>query len=149
MLRRDSLSLRPRNTFVTGFLTALVLWVGWWLYTNAQIQGVHVEDSPSGRYTLMVMAPMNPTSRGTYVVTLTEKASGRILRTNSIRLDSGQKTKSIRGLPVSMDWNATESAADVTIDGEFLIRISVPTSGVSGETRTNNAMHPSRGSAAS
>jgi hypothetical protein len=93
----------------------------------------------------MVMAPMQPKSGGTYVVTLTEKNSGRLLRTNTIRLDSRQKTKSIRGLQVSMGWDATESTADVTIDGEFLVRVAVPTETQSGKPRTNNAMHESNG----
>lgn len=121
-----------------------MLWVAYWLYTNARFQGTHVEDSPSGRYTLMVMAPMEPTTRGTCVVTLTEKATGQLLRTNTIRLDSGQRTRSIRGLPVSMNWDATESTADVTIGGEFLVRISVPPTDDHGAMRTNEAMHPSR-----
>lgn len=94
------------------------------------------------------MAPMKPTDRGAYVVTLTEKATGKLLRTITIRLDSGEKTKTIRGLPVSMKWDATESIVDVTIDGEFLTRIAVPAMTSSAEMRTNKAIHPSRRSAA-
>ena len=87
---------------------------------------------------------MNPTDRGAYVVTLTDKATGKRLRTITIRLDSGEKTKAIRGLPVSMKWDATESIVDVTIGGEFLIRVAVPAMPSSAVMRTNNAIHPSR-----
>ena len=143
------MALNPRNTFITGFLTAVVLWSAWWLYSNWRFQGGHFEDAPSGRYTLMVMAPMEPTSGGTYVVTLTEKATGRLLRRNTIRINSAEWTKTIRGQLVLMRWDATETTVDVTIDGELLIRIAVPATPSNAEMRTNNAMHPSRGSAAS
>jgi hypothetical protein len=69
---------------------------------------------------------LEPAARGAYVVTLSEKATRRLLRTNTIRLDSGEKTKSIRGLPVVINWDATETSVDVTLDGEFLIRVAVP-----------------------
>ncbi len=97
----------------------------------------------------MVMAPMEPTHGGTYLLTLTEKTTGKVLRETTIKLNSRETTKAIRGRPVLMKWDASETTIDVTIDGEFLIRVAVPTETQDGETRTNNAMHPSRRSAAS
>ncbi len=110
------MTLRPRNTFLTGFLTAVVICLAWWLFSNWRFQGGHVEDSPSGRYTLWVMGPMEPEAGGTYVLTLSEKTTGKLLRTNAVRFNSGEMTKSIRGLPVLIQWDATETTVDVTID---------------------------------
>lgn len=109
---------------------------------NSGLQAGHLEDSPSGRFTLMIEAPLVPTPGGAYVVTLTDKATGQLLRINSIQLDSEQKTKSIRGLPVSMVWDATESTADIIIDGEFLVRISTPVTSGPMETKASNHPYP-------
>jgi hypothetical protein len=140
------LTVKPRNTFVTGFVTAVLLWLAWWLYSNGRFQGGHAEDSPSARFTVSLMAPLEPTDGGTYVVSLTDKATGKLLRTHAIRLNSGEKTKAIRELPVSMKWDATESHVDVAIDGAFLIRLAVPTPTSSTESRTNQAMEQDRDS---
>lgn len=88
--------------------------------------GGHVEDSPSGKYTLTIFAPTDETFAGTYVVTLIDKATGNTLRSTTVELNSKERTKSLRGCPISMIWDATESTADITIDGNFLVRISTP-----------------------
>jgi hypothetical protein len=122
------MSLKPGNNFVTGLLTALLLWSALWLYANGRFQGGHVEDSPSGKYSLMIFAPIDETVGGTYRVTLKDKATGGTLRSATVKLNSNEKTRSLRGLPVSMSWDAPESYSDITIDGVFLIRLSVPSS---------------------
>ncbi len=118
-----------RNSFATGFLTAVVLGLAWWLFVNLYAQGGHIEDSPSGKYCLMIFAPMDDTVGGTYTVTLTDRLTGNTLRTATVKLNSNEETKSLRGLPVSMIWDPSESYADIIVDGAFLIRISVPLSG--------------------
>ena len=99
------------------------------MFVNFRFQGGHIEDSPSGKYSLMVFAPLDESVAGTYIVTLTGKATGNALRSATIKLNSKEKTKSLRGLPVSMNWDSLESYSDIIIDGEFLIRVSVPASG--------------------
>jgi hypothetical protein len=117
-----------RKTFATGFLTAAVLGLAWWLFASYHGVGGHIEDSPSGRYSLMIMAPMKPTLGGTYVITLRNKATGRTLRSATVKLSSEEETKALRGLPVSMNWDSSESYVDMDIAGDFLIRMSVPAS---------------------
>jgi hypothetical protein len=114
------------NTFVTGFLSAALLWLVWWMCVNFRFQGGHIEDSPSAKYSLMVFAPMDETVGGTYTVTLKDKTTGSTLRTATVKLNANEKTRSLRGLPISMSWDAAESYSDITIDGVFLIRLSVP-----------------------
>jgi hypothetical protein len=97
------------------------------MLANFNFQGGHIEDSPSGRYCLMIFAPMDETAGGTYDVTLKDKSTGHTLRSATITLGSNEKTRSLRGFPVSMKWDASESYSDIVIDGEVLIRISVPT----------------------
>lgn len=123
------LVLLKRNTFATGFLTAAALWLAWWMIVNLRFQGGHIEDSPSGKYSLMVFAPINETTAGTYTVTLTDKPTGSTLRSATVKLNSREKTQSLRGRLVSMNWDPTESFSDIIIDGDFLIRMSVPASG--------------------
>ncbi|MEZ6078556.1 MAG: hypothetical protein R3C56_23655 [Pirellulaceae bacterium] len=53
---------------------------------------------------------------------------GRRSGTYFIKLGSGEMTKSLRGLPVRMDWDASEKYSDIVVDGEFLVRVSVPQS---------------------
>ena len=118
-----------RNSFATGFLTAVVLGLAWWLFVNLHAQGGHIEDSPSGKYSLMIFAPMNETVGGTYIVTLKDRSTGNTLRSATVKLNSNDETKSLRGVPVSMIWDPSESYSDIIIDGAFLIRVSVPLSG--------------------
>ena len=75
----------------------------------------------------MIFAPMRETVAGAYVVTLVDKSTGSTLRSATIKLNSKEKTRTLRGLPVSMTWDASESYSDIIIDGVFLIRMSVPT----------------------
>ncbi len=77
----------------------------------------------------MIFAPMDDTVAGTYVVTLTEKATGNTLRSATVKLNSREKTRSLRGLPVLMNWDPSESYTDIIIDGDFLIRVTVPPAG--------------------
>lgn len=98
------------------------------MFVTFRFQGGHIEDSPSAKYTLMVFAPMDETVGGTYIVTLKDKTTGNTLRSATVKLNSDEKTRSLHGLPISMSWDASESYADVTIDGDFLIRLSVPSS---------------------
>ena len=114
-----------RNSFAAGFLAAALLWLSLWMFANLHFRGGHVEDSPSGRYRLMIFAPMKETFRGTYAVTLKEKPTGKPVRSATVKLNSKEKTRSLRRLPVSMIWDASESYCDIIIDGSFLIRISV------------------------
>jgi hypothetical protein len=121
-----SLAILKRNTFVTGFLTAALLWLAWWMFVSFRFQGGHIEDSPSAKYSLMASAPMSETVGGTYTVTLKDKTTGKTLRSATVKLNANEKTRSLRGLPISMSWDAQESYSDITIDGVFLIRLSVP-----------------------
>ena len=97
------------------------------MFANFRFQGGHIEDSPSGKYSLMIFAPMRETVAGAYVVTLVDKSTSSTLRSATIKLNSKEKTRSLRGLPISMNWDAAESYSDIVIDGELLIRTSVPT----------------------
>jgi hypothetical protein len=117
-----------RNTFATGFLTAAVLGLAWLLFASFQFDGGHIEDSPSGKYSLSIVAPMKPTLEGTYVITLRNKATGRAVRSATVKLNADERTKALRGVPVSMNWESSETYADINIDGDFLIRMSVPPS---------------------
>ncbi|MCA9157209.1 MAG: hypothetical protein KDA72_02710 [Planctomycetales bacterium] len=56
------------------------------------------------------------------------RATGETLRTYFIKLGLGEMTKSLRGLPVRMDWDASEESLDIVVDGEFLFGVSVPPS---------------------
>ena len=109
-----------------GFLTAAAIWLAWFAIDNFRFQGGHVEDSPSGNYTLWMMAPMEPTAAGTYDITLRDKRADTTLRHVTVKLNRKEKTKSLRGLPITMNWDGTESYVDISVDGAFLIRISVP-----------------------
>lgn len=115
-----------RNTFAVGFLTAAAIWLVWFVVVNFRFQGVHVEDSPTGRYTLWMMSPMEPTVAGTYDITLRDRQAETTLRQVTVKLNRKEKTKSLRGLPVTMNWDGTESYVDISVDGTFLVRISVP-----------------------
>jgi len=74
----------------------------------------------------MVFAPMDETVGGTYVVKLVDKSTGSTLRSATIKLNSKEKTRSLRGLPVSMNWDTFESYSDIVIDGELLMRMYMP-----------------------
>lgn len=112
-----------------GFLTAAAISLAWFAIGNFRFQGGHVEDSPSGNYTLLIMAPMEPTTAGAYDITLRDKRADTTLRQVTVKLNQKEKTKSLRGLPVTMDWSGTESYVDISVDGAFLVRISVPPHG--------------------
>lgn len=73
-----------------------------------------------------MMAPMEPTAAGTYDITLRDKPADKTLRRVTVKLNRKEKTKSLRGLPVTMNWDETESYVDISVDGGFLVRISVP-----------------------
>jgi hypothetical protein len=117
-----------RKSFVAGIASTAFVCCLWWLFTSAPFQGGHIEDSPSGEYTLAIWGPMNERNAGTYRITIMVRATGETLRTYFIKLGSGEMTKSLRGLPVRMDWDASEKYSDIVVDGEFLVRVSVPQS---------------------
>ena len=99
------------------------------MIVNLRFHGGHIEDSPSGKYSLSIWAPMDPAVAGTYSIMLRENKTGRTLRSATVKLNSKEKTKSLRGLPVSMTWDSLETYADIGVDGDFLMRISVPVTG--------------------
>ncbi|MEO8269304.1 MAG: hypothetical protein ABI557_06260 [Aureliella sp.] len=115
-----------RRSFVAGVASAVPVCCLGWLYFNASFQGGHIEDSPSGKYTLAIFGPMNERNGGTYRIIIRDTTTGVTLRTYSITLSFEEMTKSLRGAPVRMDWDMSEEYADIVIDGEFLIRVSVP-----------------------
>lgn len=115
-----------RNSFLTGFLVACLLWISGLIITDFHFLGGHTEDSPSGKYNLSISAPMEKTSGGTYEIELINKATGQTLRYLNIQLGSREKTKTLRGIPITMVWNKEETLVDIIIDGEFLARVSVP-----------------------
>ena len=73
---------------------------------------------------------MNETVAGAYVITLSDKITGRVLRTATVKLNSNEKTRPLRGIPITMIWDSSESYSDIMLDGDFLIRVSVPQSGM-------------------
>ncbi len=115
-----------RKSFLAGVASAALVCCFWWLFTSSPFQGGHIEDSPSGKFSLAIFGPINERNAGTYRITIRDSATGVTLRTYFIKLGSGEMTKSLRGLPVRMDWDAAEKYADIVVEGEFLIRVSVP-----------------------
>lgn len=115
-----------RNSFAAGFLTAAVSVIACVALNNIQFQGGHVEDSPTGKYALTIMAPVSPTIAGTYKILLIENATGNTIRAVEIQLNSKERTKPLRGLPVTTVWDAAESSVDIMVDGTFLVGISMP-----------------------
>lgn len=115
-----------RDSFAAGFASAVVLGAAVWAYFNWSLQGGHIDDSPSGRYTVNILSPMEPAAGGTYVVWLRDKTSSEILRTTSVKLNASESTLPLRGEQVSIQWNAAETFADISIREKFLVRISAP-----------------------
>lgn len=121
-------SILKRYSFVTGFLTAVVLGLAWSGVANFALMGGHTQDSPSGKYSLSIMAPMTPTVGGTYSMTLINNTTGKVIRTAKVTLNSAEKTQPLRDRSVLMNWDATETRVDIVIDGESLTQIVVPAS---------------------
>lgn len=69
---------------------------------------------------------MEPTTAGTYDITLRDRQADTTLRRVTVTLNRNEKTKSLRGLPVTMNWDGTESYVDISVDEAFLVRLSVP-----------------------
>lgn len=122
------IKLKP-NLFAAGIVSAAVMWLVFWVLSITHVHGGHIEDSPTGKYTLMILAPLKETVAGTYIVTLRSKATGNTLRSVTIKLNPNEKTRPVRGQAVSMKWDATEAYADIMVDGDFLTRISIPSNG--------------------
>lgn len=118
--------MRPKNNFITGFLSALLLGLVWIWYSFAYFRGGHIENSPSGRYSLSIDGPLNSSSfGGTYEIELRDTRTERVLRTYTIQLDPNERLMPLRATNVTIQWDAAETTADITVDGEFLIRVAV------------------------
>ncbi|MBD3676223.1 MAG: hypothetical protein HUJ26_22155 [Planctomycetaceae bacterium] len=115
-----------RNSFLTGFLVACLLWISGLIITDFHFLGGRVGDSPSGKYHLSITAPLEETTGGTYEIELINNATGQTLRSMSIQLSTEEKTISLRGQPVSFEWDEEETSVGIILDGEFLTRLSVP-----------------------
>ncbi len=118
--------IENRRSFTAGFICALVLTFAIWAYFNLSPHGGHVEDSPSGKYTISITSPMEPVAGGTYTVHLLEKPENKVLRKFTLQLNSTDSTLPLRGEQVSIQWNAEETFADISVRDEFLLRVSLP-----------------------
>ncbi len=114
------------KSFASGVLVTALVWIVYSLYWTQSFQGGNVQDSPSGKLTLTIFAPLQETVAGSYHLTLKDKATGQTLRSLTLKLGATEKTRSLRGGTVSVSWDAAESYSDVLIDGEFLLRLSLP-----------------------
>lgn len=121
-----------KNSFITGFLAAVFLYGAFYAINNLGLRGGHVEDSPSGKYTLRIFAPMSETRAGSYDITLIDRMSGQTVRNVRCKLSSNEYTVPLRGGDVAMLWDSTESYAEILIDGDFVVRISTT---LSSQTR--------------
>jgi hypothetical protein len=120
------LALPKRNSFVIGFVCALLLVAAYCVWQNAGVGGgVHAE-SPDGAYSLLVMAPLSPQYGGEYDIQLSHKPSGRLIRHATLAVPSSEQTVALRGGGGSIQWDAASSFADLQVAGQPIFRIWVP-----------------------
>jgi len=120
------MKLLKGNSFLTGFVTAILivaLACAWW---NAGLMGGRHADSPDGAYLLHVTAPINPQRSGTYTVVLIQESNEDVLRRVTVDLSESESTPLVRDNGASIVWDANSRYVDVTIDGDDSIRVWVP-----------------------
>lgn len=116
----------PTRSFASGFATATALAALIWIYQGLQFWGGYVEDSPSGRFSVRVFGPQQPSEGGTYVVEVHEKATGDLLRRVELTVRDNEKTVTLRGGHADTEWNSAETEVDVTVDGGMLVSVALP-----------------------
>ena len=120
------MKLPKRNSFVVGFVAALLVVGLFVVWRNAAIVGGRAVDSPNRAYQLNITARMDPQPGGTYTIKLVQNATGNILRTITIQLPKTESTVSVRENGATIDWAADSSYADILISGQKSIRVWIP-----------------------
>lgn len=129
MLGEQAVKVPKGNSFLTGFVTAILivaLAYAWWNFRFTGFTGGHSADSPNGAYSLYITAPLSPQRGGTYSVELIQKSNENVLRRVAVGLSESESTASIRENGTSIVWDANSSYADISIDGNDSIRVWVP-----------------------
>jgi len=122
------MTLLRRNSFIVGFLSALLVVAAVYLWLHAEtVGGIHAE-SPNGNYELMVMAPLTPKSGGAYSIELRDMRTSSVVRRIVVSMPRSESTVALRGGGGTVVWDASNSFADITIDGASMVRVWVPQS---------------------
>jgi hypothetical protein len=120
------LKLPKRNSFVVGFVTALVLWGAGYLWSQMEWSGGLHSKSPTGSHEVVVMGPLSPASGGSYTVELIESRTSAVLRHLVITVPRTEETVALREGGGAIVWDAVGKSADVTAGGSYLVRVYVP-----------------------
>ena len=119
------MKLPKLNSFIVGFLSPIILVAIYWA-ANLEFVGGHNDVSPSGRYHLHIIAPESPRRGGAYSLELTRKVDDAPLRKIKVALPGAESTIRLRAGHAAFEWDVAETYADVSVDGNRLIRIYVP-----------------------
>ena len=122
------MTLRSRNSFIGGFLSALLVVAAIYLWQHAETGGGIHAESPNGIYKLMVMAPLTPKMGGAYNIELRDMRTSSVVRRIVVSMPRSESTVALRGGGGTVVWDASNAFADITIDGANMIRVWVPQS---------------------
>ena len=120
------MKLLRRNSFIVGFVSALVLMTAVYAWNHNKFSGGVVADSPNGQYTLSAMGPMSPTRGGAYDLRLIEVKSLVVVRSCVVSVPQLEETVPLREGGGEIAWDPASAYADVEIEGKRFVRIWVP-----------------------
>jgi hypothetical protein len=93
---------------------------------SIEFDGGQSVDSPSGRYSLSILAPLSPRHGGTYRLRLTSNPDVVEIRKIAMTLPITELNVALREEKASVAWNDAETFVDFLVEGKPLIRIWIP-----------------------
>jgi hypothetical protein len=120
------MKLLKRNSFIVGFISALVLMTAVYAWNHYHMTGGVVANSPNGQYALSAMSPMSPTRGGAYDLRLLEMKDLVVVRRCVVSIPQFEETVPLREGGGKITWDPASAYADVEIEGKRFVRIWVP-----------------------
>jgi hypothetical protein len=114
------------NSFVAGFISALVLMTAVYAWNHNYMTGGVVANSPNGQYTLSATGPMSPARGGAYDIRLIEAKTLVVVRRCVVSIPQFEETVPLREGGGKITWDAASAYADVEIEGKRFVRIWMP-----------------------
>ena len=111
--------------FWRGFVCALLLVGGVYLWDTWDISGGRYADSPNGKYRMDVMGADRRIRSPYLKITIEEQATEAIVRSVTVKCSKEQAGR-VRGAPEAIHWSPESDYADVTIAGDHIMRLFVP-----------------------
>ena len=119
------MKLPKLNSFIVGFLCAIVAIAFVSLWQRSGFIGGIDKDSPNGLYSLSVVAPLASEFGGTYNIKLVNTKTSTVVRSATVSVPSSEQTTGLRR-GGTIVWDPANSFADIVISGQNSIRIWVP-----------------------